>query len=61
MFKSEEAIKEKIVDGYRRGVCTKDGATIPLCLRGGSYGGSCFMPRSKEYVENYSQIDWSKR
>ena len=58
MFKSEEAIKEKIVDGHRRGVCTKDGATIPLHSRGGS---SCFMQRSKEYVENYGKIDWSKR
>ena len=27
-FKNEDVIKEKIVDGHRRGVCDKNGRTI---------------------------------
>jgi len=57
-FKNEDAIKAKIVDGYRRGVCDSSGRTKPKHLQGGPYGGSCFMRTSKAYRDNYDRIDW---
>ena len=29
-FKNEDVIKEKIVDGYRRGVCDSDGRSVKV-------------------------------
>lgn len=56
-FKNEDGIKEKIVNGYKRGVCDSDGKTKPRHLQGGSYGGSCFMPSpTEEYRRNYVKI-----
>lgn len=56
-FKNEEEIKAKIVDGYKRGVCDKNGKTKPKNLWGGSYGGSCFMPPpTEQYRRNYVRI-----
>lgn len=57
-FKNEDAIKSKIVEGYRRGVCDNRGRTKPKHLQGGSYGGSCFMRTSKAYGDNYDKINW---
>ena len=55
-FKNEDCIKNKIVNGYRRGVCDSDGKTKPKHLQGG-YGGSCFMPPpTEEYRRNYVKI-----
>jgi len=56
-FKNEDDIKAKIVEGYKRGVCDKNGKTKPKHLQGGSYGGSSFMPPiSEEYRKNYVRI-----
>ena len=50
-FKNEDVIKEKIVDGYKRGVCDKNGKPL-LKLT------SCFVATEK-YRNNYDKIDWS--
>ena len=56
-FKNEDVLKEKIVNGYRRGVCDSNGTTKPKHLQGGSFGGSCFMPPpTEEYRRNYVKI-----
>ena len=56
-FKNEDYIKDKIVNGYRRGVCDSDGKTKPKHLQGSSFGGSCFMPPpTEEYRRNYVKI-----
>lgn len=56
-FKNEDNIKDKIVNGYRRGVCDSNGKTKPKNLQGGSFGGSCFMPPVTEtYRKNYVKI-----
>lgn len=61
---AEENIKSAIVNGYRRGVCDKNGATIPKEKRGmagkGSHFGTCTVITDK-YRENYDKIDWSKK
>ena len=50
-FKNEDDIKEKIVDGYRRGVCDSDGNTTMTGSRG------CFMsPTNEKYRVNYVRI-----
>lgn len=41
-FKNEDAIKTKIVDGYRRGVCDHNGKTIPKERQGMAGKGSRF-------------------
>jgi len=54
---SEEAIKKRIVDGYKRGVCTWEGGHIPKESRGAVGKGSRFMPaRDDEYRVNYDRI-----
>jgi hypothetical protein len=42
-MKNLEAIKEKIVDGYRRGVCDHDGNTLPKEQRGRNGKGCHFI------------------
>ena len=56
-FENEDDIKNKIVDGYRRGVCDSNGKT----LKNASPGGSCFMPINEEYRKNYDKIDWTEK
>ena len=61
--KSEEDIKQKIVDGYHRGVCDHNGNTIPIERRGMAGKGSHFSPNlipTERYRQNYAKIDWSK-
>ena len=56
-FENEDIIKDKIVNGYRRGVCDSDGKTKPRHLQGGSFGGSRFRPPvTEEYRRNYVRI-----
>ncbi len=58
---SEEAVKVKIVDAYRRGVCDHNGGHIPKDQRGMAGKGSHFPPPvSSEFRENFAQIDWSR-
>jgi hypothetical protein len=53
----EEAIKRKIVDGYRRGVCTWEGNDIPQEKRGSAGKGSRFIFRPNQaYRDNYDRI-----
>lgn len=47
------------MDGYRRGVCDKDGNTIPKHKRGMSGKGSAFMTQAyytEEYRRNAAKI-----
>jgi len=44
MRDQEEAVKKKIVDGYKRGVCTHAGGHIPPEKRGMAGKGSHFRP-----------------
>jgi len=57
----EEKIKQKIVDGYRRGVCDSEGHTIPKNKRGMSGKGSHFIaPTTEQYRKNFDKIAWSE-
>ena len=60
-MKNTEAIKEKIVDTYRRGICDKNGNTIPREKRGMNGKGSAFRSGhcNDIYRKNYDTIDWS--
>ncbi len=52
-----EEIKKKIVDTYRRGVCDKDGVTLPKSKWGRNGKGSAFgPPTSSTFRENYTKI-----
>lgn len=42
-MKNTEEIKQKIVDGYRRGVCDHNGDTLPKEKRGRNGKGSRFI------------------
>ena len=56
-------IKEKIVDTYRRGVCDKNGVTLPKHKQGMSGKGSAFMGKAyyiDKYRTNFDLIDWGK-
>lgn len=54
----EEAIKQKIVDGCKRGVCTHDGGYIPPEHRGGAGTGSHFhfIGDRKAYAESWERV-----
>lgn len=55
-----QGIKEKIVDTYRRGVCDKDGNTLPKSQWGRNGKGSAFIGRqSQRFYNNYDLIDWN--
>jgi len=55
--KNEEAIKQKIVDGYARGVCDRNGGHIPRHKRGAAGKGDRMRNVNKErYDENYVRI-----
>ena len=55
-----QQIKEKIVETYRRGVCDKNGDTIPREHRGMAGKGSHFRPpKTKAWYDNFDLIDWS--
>ncbi|MHC4728427.1 MAG: hypothetical protein ACYS17_14495 [Planctomycetota bacterium] len=55
--KNEEQIKQKIVEGRERGVCDRNGKTIPKHKRGRSGKGDRFRPvNQKRYEENYERI-----
>lgn len=41
----EESIKQKIMDGYRRGVCNKNGGTIPYKRTTQCPDGTPFVPK----------------
>ena len=57
---SEEKIKQKIVDGYRRGVCDHEGHTIPKGKRRKAGKGCHFVaPTTDQFRENYDKIVWS--
>ena len=59
---NEEAIKQKIVDTYRRGVCDKDGTTLPRSQWGRNGKGSAFTGRqyyNDQFCLRYDLIDWS--
>ena len=59
--KNEEAIKQKIVDGYARGVCDRNGGHIPRHKRGASGKGDRYLPVNKaRFDRNYDLIDWTK-
>lgn len=53
-----EAIKEKIVDGYRRGVCDSNGNTLPKSKQGKNGKGSAFHNdyNTEQYRENHERI-----
>mgnify|MGYP003151301726 FL=1 len=56
-----KVIKEKIVETYRRGVCDKDGKTLPKSKWGRSGKGSAFMGKAyynQKYRDNYDLIVW---
>jgi hypothetical protein len=57
-MKNEEAIKQKIVTGYRRGVCDKNGNTLPKSKWGQNGKGSAFHNdyNTPEYRENHERI-----
>ena len=50
-MKNTEEIKQKIVSTYRRGVCDKDGNTLPKEKRGMNGKGSAF--HSDYYTDQY--------
>lgn len=54
--KNEDAIKEKIVDGRTRGVCDRNGVTIPRHKRGAAGKGDRFRHVGKQYYENAEKI-----
>ncbi len=58
IMQNTEQIKKKIVDGYRRGVCDKNGDTIPKEKRGMNGKGSAFHSDyyTDEYRENFDKI-----
>lgn len=59
-MKQTDQIKNAIVKGYKRGVCTADGCDIALEKRGRNGKGSHFRPaKSKEWYEHFDQIDFS--
>jgi hypothetical protein len=53
----EEAIKKKIVDGYRRGVCDHNGCHIPLDKRGMAGKGSHFV---NLMADNGAKRNWDE-
>jgi len=62
-MKNTDEIKNKIVETYRRGVCDKNGTTLPKHKWGMSGKGSAFMGKqyyNEKYRTNYDKIDWSK-
>lgn len=61
--KNEEAVKKKIVDGYKRGVCDHEGRHIDKSNRGQAGKGSHFLECTKitdAYREGWDRI-WGKR
>jgi hypothetical protein len=55
----EQVIKDKIVDGYKRGVCDHNGCHIPPEKRGMAGKGSRFIAKptdKKAYDRNYKAI-----
>jgi len=57
----EQVIKDKIVDGYRRGVCDHNGCTIPEGKRGMSGKGSRFIAQIKDPVAKKKFDDGYRR
>ncbi len=57
-MQNTENIKKKIVDGYRRGVCDKNGNTLPKSKQGQNGKGSAFHNdyNTEQYRESYDQI-----
>lgn len=57
-MKNTEAIKEKIVDGYRRGICDKNGNTLPKSKQGKNGKGSAFHNdyNTDKFRQNYEEI-----
>lgn len=50
-------VKERIVDGHARGVCTRDGGHIPKEKRGAAGKGDRMRHiNKKRYDENYVRI-----
>ncbi len=49
--KNTEPIKAKIVDAYRRGVCDKDGVTLPKSMWGRNGKGSAY--HNDYYTDGY--------
>lgn len=55
--KNEDQVKAAIVDGRARGVCDRNGNTIPRRKRGAAGKGDRFRPVDKKrYEENYERI-----
>jgi len=55
--KQVKAIKQKIVDGYRRGVCGPNGEHVPNEQKGRVGKGSHFRPaRTEQYQKNYAEV-----
>lgn len=56
-FKNEEPVKKAIMDGRARGVCDRNGNTIPSHKRGSAGKGDRFRPVDKAlYDKNYVRI-----
>jgi len=56
-FKNEEIIKAKIVEARERGVCDRDGVTLPRAKRGVAGKGDRFRHiDKKKFDENYVRI-----
>jgi len=57
--RQEEAVKQKIVEGYRRGVCNHNGGYMPPEKRGMAGKGSHYVAPlrdCKAYAKNYARI-----
>jgi len=55
--KNEEPIKKAIVNARERGVCDRNGVTLPKAKRGAAGKGDRFRPVDKaRYDENYERI-----
>ena len=61
-IRQTEDVKRRIVEGYRRGVCTADGGQIPKDKQGQCGKGSQFIFRNtKAYRDGYDRIDWGRK
>ena len=58
-FKNEQVIKSKIMDGRERGVCDRNGNSLPREKRGAAGKGDRLRHVDKaKYDQNWDMIDW---
>lgn len=55
-MKNEEEIKNKIINGYRRGVCDENGKTMPRDKRGRSGKGSHFIAVQRPFLMTPDEV-----